>query len=96
MSTFKAIREFLKLTQAEVAKRIGCTQGRVWQMEHGDEVQPEMARRLIAVASESGLALSMDHVYGLVPLPEAVTAPHQPEQKEAAGTGARAASDAPP
>lgn len=73
MSTIKAIRERLRLTQAGLAAELGCTQGNVWQMEQGegDGVSPRMAKRLVSIARRKGMRLSLDQVYGLKPLPEA-------------------------
>jgi putative transcriptional regulator len=79
MSTIKAIRELLKpCTQTQLADGLNCSQGRVWQMEQGDTIQPEMAERLIEFAAGRGLVLTMDQIYGRVPLPLPV-----PEQKAA-------------
>lgn len=73
MSTIKAIRQRMKLTQAALADRLGCSQGNVWHYEKPDNPQtvpPEVAKRLITLAAEMGFALTMDQVYGLAPLPE--------------------------
>jgi putative transcriptional regulator len=64
MSRIKAIRERLKLTQAEFGVGIGCSQGNVWQMENGQTVLPETARRIIAFAKTKGIDLTWDDVYG--------------------------------
>lgn len=69
MSTIKAIRERLGLTQTALAERLGCTQGNVGHYERGQTVPPETAKRLISVAHEvGGLRLTLDQVYGLAPL----------------------------
>jgi putative transcriptional regulator len=66
MSNVRTIRERLKLTQAELAAVIGCTQGNVGHYERGQTVPPAVARRLIRAARERGLDLSFDDVYGPV------------------------------
>lgn len=77
MSTVKSIRERLNLTQAALAEKLGCTQSNVMHYERDkpdrppQTVPPEMAKKLITVARESGIDLTMDQVYGLVPLPAA-------------------------
>lgn len=70
MSTIKAIRERLRLTQAGLATELGCTQGNVWQMEQAEDVSPRMAKLLVEVAHRKGMRLTLDQVYGLKPLPE--------------------------
>jgi putative transcriptional regulator len=73
MSTIKEIRDRLKLTQTELGDAIGCTQGNVGHLERGQTMQPDTAKKLIAVAKERGLILTMDQVYGLAPLPKGKT-----------------------
>jgi transcriptional regulator with XRE-family HTH domain len=77
MSTFKAIRERLGVTQHEMADAIGCTQGNVSLLDRGQTVLPATALRVIDFAAGRGLALTMDHVYGVVPLPVVSEAPDQ-------------------
>jgi putative transcriptional regulator len=72
MSTIKAIRQRLKLSQAALAEGLGCTQGNVWHYERPDKPQtvpPEVAKRLIDVAAGKGLHITLDQVYERVPLP---------------------------
>jgi transcriptional regulator with XRE-family HTH domain len=69
MSTFKEIRERLGATQHEMADALGCTQANVSLLDKGQTVLPATARKLIEFASGRGLALTMDHVYGVTPLP---------------------------
>lgn len=71
MSTIKAIRDRLGITQAALAESMGCTQGNVGHYERGQTVPPDAAKRLIAFAATRGLELTMDQVYGLAPLPNA-------------------------
>lgn len=78
MSTIKAIRERLNLTQAALAAGIGCTQGNVGHYERGQTLPPDAAKRLIAHAASLGLRLTMDQVYGLQPLPECTELPPAP------------------
>ncbi len=65
MSTIKAIRQRLGLTQSELAAGIGCTQGNVGHYENkGQTVPPDVAKRLIAFAGTKGVRLTYDDVYG--------------------------------
>lgn len=77
MSTFKAIRERLNLTQSALAEGIGCTQGNVWHYEQGQTVPPDAARRLIVFAASKGVAVSYEDIYGAPDRPA-------PQQKEVA------------
>lgn len=75
MNTVKAIRELLGLTQAAFAEGVGCTQSNVSFYERGQNMPPDVAKRLIVLAKERGIELTLDQVYGLVPLPEAPPVP---------------------
>lgn len=70
MSTFKAIRQCLGVTQAEIARALDTSQSNISFLERGQTVMPDMAAKLIAYAATLGLQLSYDQVYGAVPLPE--------------------------
>lgn len=63
MSTFKAIRDRLGVTQQEMADALGCTQGNVSLLDKGQTVQPAVAAKLIAFAASKGHELSFDDVY---------------------------------
>lgn len=69
MSRIKEIRERLGLTQEEFGQAIGCTQGNVGHYERGQVLLPDRAARLIEFASQRGLSLTLDIVYGREPLP---------------------------
>lgn len=65
VSTIKSIRIRLGITQAALAKSIGCTQGNVGHYENkGQTMPPDVAKRLIAFAAQHGLRLSYEDVYG--------------------------------
>jgi putative transcriptional regulator len=66
MSTVRAIRERLGMTQSELAGVIGCTQGNVGHYERGQTVPPAVARRLIRFARGRGHAVDYEDVYGPV------------------------------
>ena len=71
MNRILAIRKRLGLSQTELARAIGCSQGNVGHYEvRGQTVPPEVARRLIDVAGSRGLRLSFDHIYGELALPD--------------------------
>lgn len=80
MNTFRAIREALEVSQAEIGSAIGVTQGNVSFYERGQTIPPDVASRLIAFARERGLALSYDHVYGGAKLPAIKGAPRAPQR----------------
>lgn len=70
MSRIKEIRERLGLTQTELAEGIGCTQGNIGHYERGQVLLPDRAERLIDLAARQGLKLTLDQVYGRMPLPK--------------------------
>lgn len=70
MSTIKAIRERLGLTQQALADGIGCTQGNVGHYEKGQTVPPEAAKRLIAFAASRGVTVTYEDIYGPVRAPK--------------------------
>lgn len=70
MSTIKSIRERLGLTQTELATAIGCTQGNIGHYERGQYLPVERAERLIDFAQGKGLRLTLDQIYGRMPLPK--------------------------
>lgn len=63
MSNIKAIRTRLGVTQTELAKGIGCTQGNVGHYERGQGMPPDVARRLIDYASELGHSITFNDIY---------------------------------
>lgn len=63
MRPIRAIRERLGLTQAQLAAALGCTQGNVSFYERGQMVPPDVAGRLIALASAQGHAITFNDVY---------------------------------
>lgn len=69
MSTFKAIRQCLGVTQAEMSRALEMSQGNISFLERGQTVTPEVAKKLIAYAATLGVTLSYDHVYGDAELP---------------------------
>lgn len=70
MSTFKAIRERLGVTQQEMADGLGCSQGNVSLYERGQTVLPETAKKLIVFAATRGVNLTYEDIYGEVRLPK--------------------------
>ncbi len=67
MNNIKNIRERLGLTQAALAKGIGCTQGNIGHYENKNQtIPPDVAKRLIAFALERGVPLQYDDIYGPV------------------------------
>ena len=67
MNNLKAIRKHIKLTQAELGKMIGCTQGNIGHYERGGQnLGIEVAKKILAVAKEHGLETSLEYLYGTV------------------------------
>jgi len=63
-NNIKQIRERLGLPQASLAAAIGVRQSSVSNYERGtQQVSPDVARRVIAVAKERGVTLTFDDVY---------------------------------
>ena len=73
MNNVSKIRRIFGLSQKDFGEAIGVTQGNVSHYEQGrQEMPPAVARRVIAAASERGLALRWDDIYGNpAPNPEA-------------------------
>jgi len=72
MNAFARIRSRLGVSQSAIADAIGVSQGNVSFYEVRDQtVPPDVAGRLIAFASQHGLAITFDHVYGAAALPKA-------------------------
>ena len=64
MNNLKAIRKKLNLTQAEMAKLIGCTQGNIGHYENKNQtIKPEVAQRIVSVAKERGLEITYEDIY---------------------------------
>lgn len=64
MNNLKAIRKQLKLTQAELAKLIGCTQGNIGHYENKNQtISPEVAIQIISVAKDRGLEITLEDIY---------------------------------
>lgn len=64
MNPIKTIRVRLSLTQAELAKALGMSQGNVAFYERGQTVPPQVAQRLIRFARDRGHDLGYEDVYG--------------------------------
>lgn len=63
-NNLKLIRERLGLSQAALAEKIGVSQGNISHCEkQAQEVSPEMARRIVALAAERGVDVSFDDIY---------------------------------
>jgi putative transcriptional regulator len=64
MSAIKRVRDELGLTQTELAKELGRSQGSVSFYECGSiPIPPEAARKLIEFAASHGVELSFDDLY---------------------------------
>jgi putative transcriptional regulator len=64
MNNLKIIRKKLGITQAELAKLIGCTQGNIGHYENKKQtIKPEVAQRIVSVARERGLNITYEDIY---------------------------------
>lgn len=63
MNAIRRIRSQLGLSQACLGGCIGVSQGSVSFYEKGQAVPPHVAKRLIDVCSERGVAITYDDVY---------------------------------
>lgn len=74
MNHIKEIRVRLGVSQAELAKGIGVTQGNVLHYEKFRQtIPPERAKRVIRFAADRGLAIDFEDIYGHAgdpPIPE--------------------------
>lgn len=65
MNNLRAIRKHIKLSQAELAKLIGCTQGNIGHYESKNQtIKPDVAQKILAVAKDHGLVVSLEYLYG--------------------------------
>ena len=69
-AAFRAIRRRLGVSQAVLARAMDCSAVNVLYYERGQQIPPERAKLLIEFANGKGLAITFDHVYGDVQLPE--------------------------
>lgn len=69
MAQVKLIRQYLGLTQAEMAGALGTVQGNITTYENGRSLPEKRAHLLIEFAASRGLALTYDHIYGNAKLP---------------------------
>lgn len=63
MNNIRYIRQRLGLSQTAFGEAIGVSQGNVSFYELGQDVPPKVARKIIAAAARSGIALSYDDIY---------------------------------
>lgn len=63
MNSIRAIRTRLKVTQAELAKGVECTQANVHFYEQGQTFPPARARKLIEFARSLGHIITLDDIY---------------------------------
>lgn len=69
MNTTKAIRTLLGISQADMARALGCTQSNVSFYERRGQSMPiERSIRLIEYAKTRGVRLTAGQVYGLEPI----------------------------
>lgn len=64
MNRISRIRAKLAVTQKALADVLQVSQGNVSHYERGQNMPPEIAKRLIAFAAKRGHPLSFDDIYG--------------------------------
>ena len=64
MNRISNIRAKLAVTQKALADVLQVSQGNVSHYERGQNMPPEVAKRLIAFAAKHGHVLSFDDIYG--------------------------------
>ena len=69
MNRVKAIRKCLGVTQHQLGRALGMSQGNVGYLERGQTLMPDAAAKLIAYAARLGVTLSYDQIYGDAPIP---------------------------
>ncbi|MYM65450.1 helix-turn-helix domain-containing protein [Pseudoduganella sp. FT55W] len=65
MNPIAHIRAQLGVTQRTLAEELQVTQGNVSHYERGQNMPPDVARRLIAFAARRGHDLTFDDIYGM-------------------------------
>jgi transcriptional regulator with XRE-family HTH domain len=74
MNVIHQIRLHFNLSQEAFGKVVGCGQSNVGHYENGQTFPIERAQKLQQYAAgEHGVALSLDQIYGVAPLPWAET-----------------------
>lgn len=81
MNPIRLVRKAAGLSQAQLAAKLKVSQSAISQYERG-AIQPgiKQAKRLVALAADSGLSVSLDQVYEQ---PEASRAPPHQEPSHA-------------
>jgi transcriptional regulator with XRE-family HTH domain len=81
VKSVSTIRSLLGIPQNTLAERLGMSQASVSGYERGEILMsPVVAIRLVHLAADMGLTISLDQIYELKPLP---TAAKQPESATA-------------
>jgi putative transcriptional regulator len=75
MSNMKVVREKVRLTQADLAKKVGVTQGAIAHYEN-DRRKPGLdeCRRIVSALNSSGADVTLDDVFPPVRIPEKLVA----------------------
>jgi len=64
-NNLRTIRKLLKLSQAELAKLIGCTQSNIGHFESkGQRIRQELAQRIVVAAKAKGRNITFEDIYG--------------------------------
>ena len=63
MNSVKRIRTLLGVTQEQLARALGMTQGNVAFYERGQTIPPDAAKRLIDYAASYGREVTLEEIY---------------------------------
>lgn len=55
------------MTQAAMAAALGMSQSNISFYEAGQEIRPEVAKKIIKLAADRGLTVTFDDIYGSTP-----------------------------
>jgi len=65
-TSIKDMRRLLRWSQAALAKEIGVSQANIAHYELSrNDPSPSVARRIISVAGNNGVQITMDSIYGV-------------------------------
>lgn len=63
MNSISQIRSRLGVTQTALASALGVTQGNVSNYEHGQNMPPDIAKRLVKFAAKKKVRVTLDEIY---------------------------------
>ena len=67
MNSISRIRARLGVTQSALATVLNVTQGNVSNYEHGQNMPPDVAKRLVRFAAKRKVRVTLDEIYSHIP-----------------------------